>query len=139
MKLLERLLLWIPLVSLLAAPLAWGASDSPSAPSAPERVDISSESDRQTWVGRIRAAHKAVDDARMRQDEATIGYGKARHKNKTRGDAKRQVLQERQESRDAVAEAESNLQKTMDAARGAGVPPGWIREATSGTGPANRN
>lgn len=139
MKLLDRLLLWIPLVSLLAAPLAWGAADSSPAPSARERVDISSESDRQLWVGRIRAARKAVDDARMRQDESTLGYGRARHRNKTRGDAKRKVLEERQESRDAVAEAESNLQKTMDAARSAGVPPGWIREATSGTGPANRN
>ena len=103
------------------------------------RVDLTSATDRATWVAHIREAHTALDNARIRADDAVIGYGAARHKRKTRGAAKREILEERQLSRGAVAEAERNLEQVMADARRAGVPPGWIREATAGSGPANRD
>jgi hypothetical protein len=153
-KIVERMLLWVPLVSLMVAPLAWGAAESKPAEAAGAkapsqatpvagpsngRVDLSSAAERAAWVARIRDAQKAVDDARIREDDAVLGYGRARHKGKTRGAAKREILEERQESRGAVAEAERNLEQVMTEARSAGVPPGWIREATAGSGPANRD
>jgi len=174
MRTLERLLLWVPLASLLVAPLAWGTppasepsgdgtleeatAEAPHAEAPVEatdpaasaetteaakpdggRVDLTSAEDRATWVGRIRDAQQAVEEARLREDEAAVGYGRARHKRKARGEAKRAILEERQESRGAVAEAQAKLDETMQAARRAGVPPGWVREATDGSGPANRN
>ena len=115
-----------------------GAAAEKSAPESPagepfdkDLVDLRSPEDRKAWVERIRAAYRAVDDAKQREDQAVIGYGKARHKRKTRGAAKREVLQERQESRDAVVEAEAALEEVLAEARRSGVPPGWIREAQS--------
>ena len=110
---------------------------SPAPP--PDPVDIRSASDREAWVGTIRAAQEAVDEARVRQNEAESGYAKARHKRKARGEAKRTLLNEREDSRNALAEAEAHLAETLRAARRAGVPPGWIREATRTADPANRN
>ena len=153
----RRTWLWLPLLTLLAAPLAWAGAEGTTAPATEqgtetpateqdaaireslekERVDLGSPDDREAWVRRIRAAYEGVEDAKLREDEAAIGYGKARHKRKTRGEAKRKVLEERQESRGAVAEAEAELERVLAEARKAGVPPGWIREAQARTGPAS--
>jgi type IV secretory pathway VirB10-like protein len=178
----ERLLLWVPLLCLLAAPLAWSANDTPADPAAtdpnavdatpnpaptpaapdpaagaggsaapdagaappdepapaPSQVDMRDQAHRAAWVGRIRAARKSVDDARQRQIDAEVGYGKARHKRKTRGEAKRELLDEREASGKALAAAEDALDEALQEAHRAGVPPGWLREASSAGSPANQ-
>jgi len=139
MKLLERVLLCLPLLSLLVAPLLWSAPEARGAGAVTQRVDLTSASDRAAWVGRIRSAQQAVDEARVRQDQAAIDYSRARAKRKARGEAKREVIQERQQSSGELEDAERHLDETLGAARSAGVPPGWIREGLGGSDPANRN
>ncbi len=139
MKLLERVLLCLPLLSLLIAPLLWSAPEAQGAGAATQGVDLTSASDRASWVGRIRSAQQAVDEARLRENQATIDYSRARAKRKTRGEAKREVIEEKQESRGDVEDAERHLEETLEAARRAGVPPGWVLEGLGGSDPANRS
>ena len=131
MKPYERILLWIPLLSLLAAPLAWGVTGG--------SIDPTSPIDKQTWVTKIREAQTSLANARLRYDQSVRSYGQARHRNKTQGEAKASMLDERGAASQALTEAERNLEQLLESARRAGVPPGWVREAIDpSSGPANQ-
>lgn len=128
---IERLLLWIPLLSLLAAPLAWGATGS--------SVDPMSPTDKQTWVTKISEAQSTLTGARLRYDTSVRDYARGRRANRARGDARAEVLVERNQASEALAQAEKQLEELLESARRAGVPPGWVREAmAAASAPAKR-
>ena len=92
---------------------------------------------KSTWVGRLRQAHRSVDETRARHAKAKADYGRARHRNRARGDRRSALLREIEESEAAMIQAEQRLEELREEARRTGVPPGWIREAES-EGPASR-
>lgn len=81
------------------------------------------------WVKRIADAQHALDGAHTRYAQAIESYGNLRHRRRQRGAAKREVLDEREAARVEVDVATRALEETLLAARRAGVPPGWVREA----------
>jgi hypothetical protein len=79
-------------------------------------------------VQRAHAQHvDAVEAARARQEAAEVSYKRMRHRNRIRGDEKAQVLAEREAAKQALAQAERDLEEFLDRARRNGVPPGWVR------------
>jgi multidrug resistance efflux pump len=84
------------------------------------------------WQERVQEARDAVEQARARRDAAEDAYDEMRHRKYPRGDARAGVEAERSAAREALTEAQRNLDTLLDQARRAGVPPGWVRapEAT---------
>jgi septal ring factor EnvC (AmiA/AmiB activator) len=100
-------------------------------------VDLSAdpetiESQREQWTQRIRSNSDAVANAQARVYQAQAEYTSMRAHNKGRGDRRVQAKTRLQSAEKALADAEAALAATLDAARAASVPPGWIRDATSG-------
>lgn len=91
---------------------------------------------QEEWTGRIREARSAVAEARRRHTAAVEAFQKARHRHRARGEAKQELMVERQDSRVALEEAERDLKGLLEEARRNGVPPGWIRDAEE-HGPAS--
>lgn len=84
---------------------------------------------KQTWIQRIADAQHARDEANARYSAALREYGNMRHRRRARGDKKAEILAEQETARVAAESAERGLEETLEAARRAGVPPGWVREA----------
>jgi len=120
-----RTALLIALLSaLLAPPLQAGATEP-----LPSDAHIGGP-DKQVWVGRVRDAYRAVAEARSRHLAAEQAYTSMRHRPSQRGEEKAAILAERTAAEAALADAEAQLAQVLEEARRAGVPPGWIREAT---------
>ena len=92
-------------------------------------ADLTPASDRDAWVERIVAAQESMDQANQRYANAVQAYVRMRHRRRQRGERKAAVLLEQENARDEAAEATLTLEQTLEAARRAGVPPGWVREA----------
>lgn len=132
---MRRLLPWILLSLLLAAPAQAASGVASTEPTA------ESPTDRESWLRRIRDARDQLGAARERYDQAVQAYGKMRHRRKARGAEKSAILDERAASSAALDAAEEDLHALLEEARRAGVPPGWIRDALEGeegAGPADR-
>ena len=87
----------------------------------------SSDADRAAFQNRHAQQVRAVEAALARQEAAEVAYQQVRHRGRIRGDAKAQVLAEREAANEALAQAEQNLEDILEQARRAGVPPGWMR------------
>ncbi len=85
--------------------------------------------EKTQWVKRITDAQHALDAANERYREAIRSYGNLRHRRRKRGERKREILEEQEAAREEVQVATRALEETLEAARRAGVPPGWVREA----------
>ena len=118
------------LVAALCSP-AFAATDPTSTPS----VSAAPELGREGWQKRIGEARKELAQARARFEAALSAYSEVRHRGRGGGARKQSALKERGEAEAALAEAERQLEELLDQARRAGVPPGWIRDA-SGPSPA---
>jgi PAS domain-containing protein len=118
------------LVAALCSP-AFAATDPSTTPS----VSAAPELGREGWQKRIREAREDLAQARARSEAALRAYTEVRHRGRGGGARKQQALKERKEAEVALAEAERRLEELLDQARRAGVPPGWIRDA-SGPSPA---
>jgi inorganic triphosphatase YgiF len=92
-------------------------------------ADVTPASDHDAWVERIVAAQESMDQANQRYTNAVQAYVRMRHRRRQRGERKAAVLLEQENARDEAAEATHTLEQTLEAARRAGVPPGWVREA----------
>ena len=92
---------------------------------------------KSSWIERLRQAHRSVDATRARHAKAKADYGRARHRNRARGDRRAALLRKIEESEAAVKQAEQHLEELREEARRTGVPPGWIRDAER-EGPASR-
>ncbi len=92
---------------------------------------------KSSWIERLRQAHRTVGETRARHEKAKADYGRARHRNRARGDRRSALLREIEESEAAMKQAAQRLEELREEARRTGVPPGWIREAES-EGPASR-
>jgi hypothetical protein len=86
--------------------------------------------DKVTWVSRLREAHSAVAEARSRNLLAQDAYVRMRHRPGERGGEKAAILAEVTAAKLNLEETEARLTQLLEEARRAGVPPGWIREAT---------
>ena len=91
-----------------------------------------SEGEKAQWVKRIADAQHALDAANARYADAIKSYGHLRHRRRQRGEAKAEILREQEDARTEVTVATRDLEDTLEAARRAGVPPGWVREALGG-------
>ena len=111
---------WITLVLTLAAAASLDMIASPA---------VADEPEWQHWQQRHQTAIRAVEHARRRYGSALAAYEKARHRQSVRGEKKKAVLAEREEAREAWANAERQLVEFRDEARRAGVPPGYLRDA----------
>jgi len=86
--------------------------------------------DKTTWVSRVREAYAAVAEARSRDLLAQEAYTRMRHRPSERGGEKAAILEELTAAKTHLDDAEARLEQVLEEARRAGVPPGWIREAT---------
>jgi len=86
--------------------------------------------DKATWVSRVREAYASVAEARSRNVLAQDAYARMRHRPGERGGEKAAILEEVTAAKLNLADAEARLAQVLEEARRAGVPPGWIREAT---------
>jgi len=85
--------------------------------------------DHDAWVERIATAQETMDRANQRYEDAVQAYGLMRHRRRARGERKAAILLEQENARAEVTKATRDLEQTLEAARRAGVPPGWVREA----------
>ena len=69
----------------------------------------------------------------MRCERADRDYRRARHRRKIRGEAKAELVEERSSACEKIGADEKQLEATLEAARRAGVPPGWVREGLAGS------
>jgi inorganic triphosphatase YgiF len=90
---------------------------------------VTPATDHDVWVERIATAQEAMDRANQRYANAVQAYGHMRHRRRQRGERKAVILLEQENARAEVAEATHALEQTLEDARRAGVPPGWVREA----------
>ncbi|MDJ0849137.1 MAG: hypothetical protein QNK04_12230 [Myxococcota bacterium] len=88
--------------------------------------------EKDAWVDRIYAAREGVERARERVERSRTAYSRMRHKRKERGERRQERREERDAAVEALAAAEKDLEKLLERARRAGVPPGWVREAMDG-------
>jgi len=100
-------------------------------------VDLSADAEtidaqREQWTERIRRSSEAVANAKARLAQAEAEYTRMRTRNRARGDRRVQYRSSLQAAEKALTEAEAALDATLEAARNESVPPGWIRDATSG-------
>ncbi len=102
------------------APPARGATPPVSAP----------QVGREAWQKRIDEARDELAQARARHEAALAAYRDLRHRRRARGARKQAALKERSEAEAALDEAERRLEELLQQARRAGVPPGWIRDAS---------
>jgi len=116
----RRLALGLALAGLLAAPSA----PALAAGTQPALVD---ESERESWQERVAGARAELERAQKRRDAADTAVDRMRHRKHPRGEAREALFTEREAARAGLAEAERALDETLDEARRAGVPPGWLR------------
>ena len=114
--------------ALLLAALGWTGPALAGIPSTQTRM--AAPTDRATWVEAIRNAQEDLAAARGRYEETRKAYNKMKHHRHARGARKATLIQERDEAAAALAEAERGLEQLLESARRAGVPPGWVRQAT---------
>ena len=95
-------------------------------------------SDKEAWVTRLREANQGVANARRRSETADRTYSEMRHRNRARGEAKEQIMAEREQAAAALEAAEHQMDALVEDARRSGVPPGWIREALEEPAAANQ-
>lgn len=133
------LLLAALLLPSATASAAAGDSDGDDATTAVtdlERVDLGApaeivDAQREQWAERFRAARDAVAEARLRNALAQDAYREMRHRRNQTGEEKERILAEIGDSEVALVDAEAALKELFEAARRAGVPPGWMRMARS--------
>ena len=102
-----------------------------------EPADVTPASDHDAWVERIATAQESMHRANRRYANSLQAYGRMRHRRRQRGARKSAVLLEQENARVEAAEATRALEQTLEDARRAGVPPGWVREALAkNTAPA---
>ena len=87
---------------------------------------------KQSWVERIRNDQHAVVRANQRHGEALAAYQRMKVRRRIRGDKRASVVDDLATSEQSLNDAEVALESTLHAARRAGVPPGWFREAAAG-------
>jgi hypothetical protein len=85
--------------------------------------------DEVAWVERIASAQAGLDRANRQYADAIRSYSQMRHRRSERGSRKAEVLDQQEQARSALTSATRTLEDTLEAARRAGVPPGWVREA----------
>jgi len=88
--------------------------------------------EKARWVERLREKHDDLAQAKARHTHAQATYQRMKTRNKMRGDRRTRIVSELRASETALADAEAGLEAALSAARREGVPPGWIREASSG-------
>lgn len=127
-------LLLLPVTAAVSQAVDDGGVDPPAPTEAVDagRVDLAApaevvDAQRAYWRERFRTARDVVSEARGRYTLAQEAYGTMRHREGDRGDKKAQVMQELTSSGVALADAEAGLKDLFEAARKAGVPPGWMR------------
>lgn len=78
--------------------------------------------EQSAWRQRILEARLAVEKARARVAEAEVAYTQMRTRKYPRGEAKAELLQEREDAKQALAQAQRDLEELEDDARHAGLP-----------------
>ena len=86
------------------------------------------DAERAQWQTQLREALDAVAAAEQRYAVAENAYGKSRHRRNERGGSKTTIVEERDAAKAALPEARRAVADVYDAARHAGVPPGWLRD-----------
>ena len=116
----RRAALGLALAALLAAPGAptLGAPRAEALRDAPEQ---------EPWQERVAEARHLVLRAQERREATEKAVDRMRHSRHPRGEAREALFAEREAARLDVAEAERALEKLLEEARRAGVPPGWLR------------
>lgn len=118
-------------LGLAAAALLFGAQTPFAAEPVQDRVDLTASevevaAQRDRWQARMAEARAAAVDAHLRHFEAMQAYRFMRHRDRDRGDEKVAIMKELSEAEAALAEAVAALNDTLESARRAGVPPGWM-------------
>jgi hypothetical protein len=81
---------------------------------------------RAEWRAQLLAANQRVVRAEKRNAEALTAYEIMRHRRRPRGEGKQLIMDELALSREELASAQQNLEKTEKAARRAGAPLSWL-------------
>ncbi len=114
----------ILLVALTAPVVAGNTALQAAAQARPAEHDV--------WVDRLLEARESVEDARERVAKSRVSYSRMRARNKLRGEKRQELTAERDSAARDIEAAEARLERLLEEARRAGVPPGWIREAMAG-------
>jgi chromosome segregation ATPase len=104
---------------------------TPGSAGSAESVDGADEilaAERLQWRSEVNDARDDVEAAYERQRKALAAYENMRHRRKKRGAAKRAILDELANAEAEIPKAEERYQTLLEAARTAGVPPGWLRD-----------
>ena len=107
---------WVTLVAGLAIAV-WPAAANNSEP--PNKTD---------WQGRYAAVLSRATAAEARIEANSKVQRKARQRERYQGEHRVEILAELEDAQKELAEAREIIAKFPDAARQAGVPPGWLRE-----------
>jgi hypothetical protein len=90
-------------------------SEQPTKPESPEQ-----------WRERILTAKRRLISAQKRHDAALHAYQSMRHRRYPRGEGKREIIDELDNSAEELANAQENYAKVEAAARHAGATPNWF-------------
>lgn len=113
---------------LLLAALAAGPAGA--GPAAPAPGPVASAEQPSAWPERIGRLRSELDLAQERRDAAEAAVTRMRHRRHPRGEARKALLTERDAARTAYTESEQVLDRMLEEARRAGVPPGLLRAAS---------
>jgi hypothetical protein len=99
-------------------------------------VDLSAspeeiEAQKAQWIERLSENQSELADAKARHARALAAYQRMRTRNTSRGQKRVHAVEEMRSAEANLADAEAALEATLAEARREGVPPGWIRDATS--------
>jgi len=121
---MKTTLLSLMILTTFAIALPSGAVDLSASPEtiAAEKAD---------WIERLSEKQRELANAKARHARAQASYQRMRTRNTSRGDKRSQSVGELQAAETALEEAEAELKATLADARREGVPPGWIRDASS--------
>ena len=88
---------------------------------------VAAQDDEQlaAWREQLDRAEAEFASARQRAAAAEAAYVDMRHDRSIRGPEKAQIIAERGEAKQALADAEANLALVRDDARREGAPPQW--------------
>jgi hypothetical protein len=80
-----------------------------------------------SWKAAFAQARETVRAAHEREANAREAYQEMRHRRHLRGEAKKAIVDEWDDAKAALPEAERELQDLYRTAKQAGIPPGWMR------------
>lgn len=86
-----------------------------------------SEVDEARWLQMLDEAQESLASARKRVEDAEVAYLKWRQRHRPRGAKKGDLLDEIEESKATLADAEESWPELLEKARQAGAPPGLLR------------